>query len=144
MWKNNAMPKPTDKKVQKEIDKAVSKLTRKYGPLTDENKAEYQNYLEALAKRRANQYRLEREERTAAERERIAQRQREMSLEEIGEVIQCLEGEIESTKAALESAERLYLKNSPLVHGELLLKPRTLSGQEESGLDEPEGGDEDV
>lgn len=144
MWKNNAMPKPTDKKVQKEIDKAVKKLTSRYGPLTDENKAEYQKYLEALARRRANQYRLEREERIAAERERIAQRQREMSLEEIEEVIGLLEEEIESTEAALESAERLYLENSPLVHGALLLKAQKLSGQEESGADEPEGGDEDA
>ncbi len=136
MWTNNAMPKPTDKKVQREIDQAIRKLTRKYGPLTEDNKEEYTKYLNALARRRANQYRLEREERGAAERERIAQRQREMSLKEIEAVIQWLEEEIRQTEADLKSAEELYLKHSPLVHGELLLQARKLSEPEESGGDE--------
>lgn len=136
-----AIPKPTDKKLQKEIDKAAKRL-KKRGPPTEQNAKNYRTYLEGVAGLRVNQYRLELEESIAVERERAAQRQlhREMSLEEINEVIDYLNAEIELTKAELQTAKELYLKNSPLHNGQLDLEGIKQKGLGESATDEPEGG----
>lgn len=133
----DAIPKPTDKKLRKEIDKAAKNLKKRGSP-TGENVRNYRTYLEGVAGLRVNQYRLELEESIAAERERAAQRQlnREMSLAEIEEVIKYLDEEIQLTEAELKTAKELYLENSPLHNGKLELEGLQQEEQEEGKEDE--------
>lgn len=137
----DAIPKPTDKKLRKEIDKAAKNLKKRGSP-TGENVRNYRTYLEGVAGLRVNQYRLELEESIAAERERAAQRQlhREMSLAEISDAIDYLNTQISLTEADLKLAEDLYLKNSLFLNGRLRIKGETLSEQKVSGAGEQEGG----
>lgn len=140
----DAIPKPTDGKMRREINKAAKKLKKRGSP-TEENAAHYRTYLEGVAGLRVNQYRLELEESIAAERERAAQRQlhREMSLAEIEEVIGYLQKEIQATEADLEIVEKLYLEHSPLLYGNLLLDRRKEREQGKNAADEKKGGEED-